>query len=126
VEDVILKVLKPVVHLSIHTFTPVLNGDERSVDIGVLFDPNRKSEYEFCHLFVDCLEQVLPHFKILFNEPYKGTDDGFTTYLRTKFPDEEYLGIEIEVNQKYLGTEKWEIIAAGLRDVLLDLLYRSE
>lgn len=126
VEDVISKVSKPVLHLSIHTFTPVLDGKTRTVDVGILFDPVRKSESEFCQQFMDGLEQIFPYLVIKFNEPYKGTDDGFTTYLRTKFNDSEYLGIEIEVNQKYLRTEKWELISFGLRDVLFDLLYETE
>jgi hypothetical protein len=68
------------------------------------------------------LEQNLPSFVTKFNEPYKGTDDGFTTYLRQKFRDTEYLGIEVEVNQKYLNTEKWELIAIGLKDSLLEVI----
>lgn len=125
VEDLVTKASKPVLHLSIHTFTPVLEDQVRTVDIGLLFDPSRKSESEFCSLLMDGLEQLLPFLSIQFNEPYKGTDDGFTTYLRTKFTDADYLGIEIEVNQKYLGTEKWELISVGLRDVLFDVLYDS-
>ncbi|HZI25413.1 MAG TPA: N-formylglutamate amidohydrolase, partial [Chryseolinea sp.] len=109
-----------------HTFTPVLNNQIRTVDIGILFDPNRKAESEFCRKLFDGLEQSLPYLSIKLNEPYKGTDDGFTTYLRTKFYDDEYLGIEIEVNQKYLGTEKWEMIAIGLKEILFELLYESD
>ena len=123
VEDVIAKVSKPALHLSIHSFTPVLNGDTRNVDVGILFDPDRKGESDFCKQLFDGLEQTLPFLVIKFNEPYKGTDDGFTTYLRTKFSDDEYLGIEIEVNQKFLGTEKWEMIVMGLKEVLFDILY---
>lgn len=126
VEDVISKSSKPVLHLSIHTFTPVLNEKERTVDLGLLFDPNRKSELELCGRLMDGLEQLLPYLKIEFNEPYKGTDDGFTTYLRTKFADQDYLGIEIEINQKFLGTEKWELISVGLKEVLFNLLYEGE
>jgi len=126
VEDVIAKVSKPALHLSIHSFTPVLNGDTRNVDIGILFDPDRKGESDFCKQLFDGLEQALPFLVIKFNEPYKGTDDGFTTYLRTKFSDDEYLGIEIEVNQKYLGTEQWEMIAMGLKEVLFDILYDEQ
>ena len=126
VEDVIAKVSKPALHLSIHSFTPVLNGDTRNVDIGILFDPDRKGESDFCKQLFDGLEQTLPFLVIKFNEPYKGTDDGFTTYLRTKFSDDEYLGIEIEVNQKYLGTEQWEMIAMGLKEVLFDILYDEQ
>jgi len=126
VEDVILKVSKPALHLSIHSFTPVLNGEIRNVDVGILFDPDRKGESGFCKQLFDGLEQALPFLVIKFNEPYKGTDDGFTTYLRTKFSDDEYLGIEIEVNQKYLGTEQWEVIAMGLKEVLFDILYDEQ
>ena len=33
------------------------------------------------------------------NQPYKGSSDGLTTYLRNKFETSQYLGIELEVNQ---------------------------
>ncbi|MBK7650759.1 MAG: N-formylglutamate amidohydrolase [Flammeovirgaceae bacterium] len=35
---------KPVLHLSIHSFTPIWNGEERMVDIGILFDPNKNQK----------------------------------------------------------------------------------
>lgn len=126
VEDIISKLSKPVFHLSIHTFTPVLDGNERKVDVGLLFDPDRKSEIDLCGKLLDGLEQMLPFLNIEFNEPYKGTDDGFTTYLRTRFADQDYLGIEIEINQKFIGTEKWELISVGLKEVLFNLLYEAE
>jgi predicted N-formylglutamate amidohydrolase len=118
VEQLIEKLAKPVLHLSIHTFTPILNGTVREVDVGLLFDPARKSESDFCDILRQDLEHNLPSLKIRMNEPYKGTDDGFTTYLRTKFEDSQYLGIELEVNQKYIGTEQWELIAIGLKNSL--------
>src|SRR5690606_16900417 len=37
-----------VIHLSVHTFTPVLNGDFRKADIGLLYDPSRMAEKSFC------------------------------------------------------------------------------
>ena len=122
VEELVSKASKPALHLSIHTFTPVLNGHTRQVDLGLLFDPDRKSESDFCQALLPELEQNLPSFLTRFNEPYKGTDDGFTTYLREKFRDSEYLGIELEINQKYLKTEKWELIAIGLKDSLLEVI----
>jgi len=36
------------------------------------------------------------------NFPYKGCNDGFTSTLRKKFPNDAYLGIELEINQKNL------------------------
>lgn len=122
VEELISKISKPILHLSIHTFTPVLNGETRQVDVGILFDPARKKESALCKRLLQDLEESLPSLCIRLNEPYKGTDDGFTTYLRIKFEDYDYLGIELEINQKYIGTQQWELIAGGLRDVLQDIL----
>jgi predicted N-formylglutamate amidohydrolase len=104
VESAIEHAPKPVLHLSIHSFTPIWNYLERKTDIGILFDPDRKSESVFSQLLRDQLHQHLPEFHIHFNEPYKGTDDGFTTWLRKKYNDTEYTGIEIEVNQKFSAT----------------------
>ncbi|MGE0587730.1 MAG: N-formylglutamate amidohydrolase [Cyclobacteriaceae bacterium] len=92
---------KPVLHLSIHSFTPVLHQVPREVDIGLLFDPARNEESNFCEALKTNLEAAAPELRHRFNEPYLGVDDGFTTYLRTRFPDKEYLGIEIEVNQRF-------------------------
>ena len=101
VESKIKQMEKPVLHLSVHTFTPVFNGEERTVDIGLLFDPMRRNEKLFCEKWRDQLVQIFPDWKITFNEPYKGIDDGFTTHLRTQFSDEQYMGIELEWNQKW-------------------------
>lgn len=125
VEAVISKSSKKVLHLSIHTFTPIWNGTTRRVDLGLLFDPARKSEGEFCEVYRSEIRQRLPSFCIEFNEPYKGIDDGFTTYLRTMFGDEDYIGIEIEINQKYNGKEEWEMISRALSDALIKILDAS-
>jgi predicted N-formylglutamate amidohydrolase len=122
VEHLISKLSKPVLHLSIHSFTPVWNGTAREVDVGLLFDPAREHESDFCSALRAKLKDGLPGLNIRMNEPYKGTDDGFTTYLRTRFEDHEYLGIELEVNQKYIGTAQWEVISVGLKEALLKLL----
>ena len=102
VENEISASPKPVLHLSIHSFTPIWNGESRDVDIGLLFDPDRKSELSFCQLYKIKLCEVLPPYRIQFNKPYLGIDDGFTTYLRTKFKDKDYAGIELEINQKLI------------------------
>jgi len=118
VEELIRKSLKKILHISIHTFTPVWNETTRQVDVGLLFDPSRRSESEFCNLYYPEIKQRLPSLRVEFNEPYKGIDDGFTTYLRTLFGDVEYLGIEIEINQKYLGSDAWEAISKTLYEAL--------
>jgi predicted N-formylglutamate amidohydrolase len=103
---------KPIIHLSIHSFTPVWKGKIRTTDIGLLFDPDRKPELNFCEKLKSNLAGNFPDFTIDWNKPYAGVDDGFTTYLRLKWPEQEYLGIEIEVNQKYAN--QTDLISSGL------------
>lgn len=100
-----------VVHVAVHSFTPAMDGDVRKADIGILFDPKRKSE----KLFADILRSELllqePDLKVLYNSPYPGTSDGLPEHLRKVFPDKCYSGFELEVNQKFYlngNVELWE------------------
>ncbi|WP_421890387.1 N-formylglutamate amidohydrolase [Marinoscillum sp.] len=92
-----------VVHLSVHTFTPVFFGQKREVEIGFLFDTARVAEADFCLTWYEELSRRRPLLVIRNNEPYAGADDGFTTYLRTRFSGAHYLGLELEVSQKFDG-----------------------
>jgi predicted N-formylglutamate amidohydrolase len=103
VEEAISQMNKPIIHISIHTFTPFWEGEARKVDIGLLYDPERKLETDFCIKWKAGLEKLLPEMRVKFNEPYQGIEDGLTTYLRSIYTDSEYLGIEVEINQKYIA-----------------------
>lgn len=107
-----------VLHLSIHSFTPILNGEMRNADIGLLYDPGRKEEKLFCQTFKSRLLQESSDMKIRFNYPYLGKADGFTTYLRRKF-QKNYLGLEIEVNQKFVNND---LLDEGLKMTFLKAL----
>ncbi|MDZ4694968.1 MAG: N-formylglutamate amidohydrolase [Deltaproteobacteria bacterium] len=98
----------PVLHLSIHSFTPRLDGIERNADIGLLFDPTRAGESRFCRELQRKLREQSAPLRIRRNYPYRGTSDGLTTAFRRKFPGNVYLGIEIELNQAWL-TGKTEV-----------------
>lgn len=89
-----------VLHVSVHSFTPKLNGKERHCDIGLLYDSRKLEEKEFCKLFKDKLSKLDSTLNVRYNYPYLGKADGFTTYLRKQFPN-NYLGIELEINQKF-------------------------
>lgn len=91
-----------VIHISVHSFTPVLEGIERKADIGLLYDPATE-EKRFCEAWKNEIMAASPK-KVRFNYPYRGTADGFTTYLRKQFP-RGYNGIELEVNQRLLADE---------------------
>lgn len=93
-----------VLHLSVHSFTPELNGKVREAEIGLLYDAKRAEEKYFCAIWHDELE-VYQQFRVRMNYPYKGSSDGFCTALRMQFK-EKYLGIELEVNQAILSNQK--------------------
>ncbi len=76
-----------VLHLSLHSFAPQLNGEVRNCDIGLLYDPKREAEKQFCREIKLHLKELSPSLKIRYNYPYSGSSDGFTTYLRNRFPE---------------------------------------
>lgn len=90
-----------VIHLSIHSFSPIWKGEKRATDIGILFDDDRSGETAFARRWMRTLKKHLSGLQIDLNKPYLGKDDGFTTCLRTRFSDSQYLGIELEINQQH-------------------------
>ena len=92
-----------VLHLSVHSFTPVLVGQVRRVECGLLYDPARQSERELCAAWKPGINAAYPAWRVRFNNPYRGNADGHTTALRKVFPAGDYVGIEIELNQALLG-----------------------
>ena len=86
-----------VLHLSVHSFTPVLAGEARNCEFGLLYDPKRAGERKFCGEWQALLRRECPSWRTRKNYPYRGTLDGHTTTLRKAFGGKEYLGIEIEM-----------------------------
>jgi predicted N-formylglutamate amidohydrolase len=112
-------------HVAVHTFTPELDGEERKADLGLLYDPKRKYEQEYCKQWKAAINKADKNLVVRFNYPYLGISDGFPTYLRRKFNANQYVGIELEVNQKIAleGGERWQqlqsLLAATLNDLVL-------
>ena len=92
-----------VIHISVHSFVPVLDGTLRNADIGLLYDPGRVLEKNFSSAWKAALQTRNPTLRIRLNYPYLGKADGLTTWLRRQFPGRDYLGIELELNQRLLG-----------------------
>lgn len=113
-----------VIHISVHSFTPVWQGQERAVDLGLLFDPDRPAEVAFCAAWKALLEARLAQMRVRDNEPYKGTDDGHTRLLRTVFPDDVYAGVELEMNQRlfFQGGPVWAELKEALATTLRELI----
>jgi len=109
-----------VIHLSCHSFTNNFDGVVRHTDIGLLYDPARPGERTLCAAWKSALKESAPALDVRRNHPYQGRNDGLTATLRKKFPDEVYLGIELELNQKNLPgpARHW----AALRKLIINSL----
>lgn len=90
-----------VLHLGIHTFTPVYEGRPRTIDVACLDDPRRPLERAFTDGFLRELRIRRPTLRPARNRPYRGWSDGLTTTLRSHFPGDTYLGIELEISQAF-------------------------
>jgi predicted N-formylglutamate amidohydrolase len=113
-----------VLHLSVHSFTPVLAGKRRDVDIGILCDPAREREQALARAWQIAIAAASPELRVRRNQPYRGTSDGFTTALRRVHSAREYLGWELEISQGLLvrrarvPRELEGILLESLREVL--------
>lgn len=100
-----IKSSSAVVHLSVHSFTPRIEGRKRRADIGLLYDPQRSFERVFCRRWKQILRQRYPELHVRLNYPYRGISDGFTAYLRKRYSASRYCGIELEVNQRLMAAD---------------------
>jgi predicted N-formylglutamate amidohydrolase len=109
-----------VLHVSIHPFTPELHGDVRNADVGLLYDPGRANEKQYVNAWQAALRDRRNDLRVRRNYPYLGKADGFTTHLRKRFADEQYAGIELEVNQLWLQKPRaeWRRLQDDLADSL--------
>ena len=92
----------------------------RSADIGLLYDPGRAGEVAFASAWLEALKAADPSLRLRRNYPYLGKSDGVTMSLRRKHPPDRYLGIELEVNQRYVeaGGPEWPKIRRTLVETL--------
>lgn len=109
-----------VVHIASHSFTPELHGKVRTADIGMLYDPRRPGEVAFATDWLDALRRRDPGLRLRRNYPYLGASDGVCQVMRRRYPPEAYVGIELEVNQRYVetGGPAWPAIRRTLLDTL--------
>jgi len=98
-----------VVHISSHSFTPVMSGRARSADVGLLYDPGRCGEVQLCTRWKATLADRAPELRVRRNYPYCGKSAGLTAQMRRCFSADAYVGIELEVNQSVVcaGGRRW-------------------
>ena len=113
-----------VIHVASHSFTPELNGQVRTADIGLLYDPARSGEVAFTSAWLAALARSDSSLRLRRNYPYLGTSDGLTMALRRRHPPERYVGVELEVNQRYVEEDGplWPRIRKTLVETLAQAL----
>jgi predicted N-formylglutamate amidohydrolase len=107
---------KRVLHISFHSFTPQLRGERRRTDVGLLFDPSRAPEVAFCRRWRGAILRRYPDLRVRYNDPYDGTHPSVVASLREQFGARRYVGIQIEVNQKFPrgDARRWRALRAAL------------
>jgi predicted N-formylglutamate amidohydrolase len=115
-----------VLHIASHSFTPELRGVVRRADVAWLYDPRRPAEAAFAARWMAALAARAPGLRLRRNYPYQGHGDGLATLLRSRCSNGRYLGIELEVNQRFVvrGGVAWTALRADLVASLAEALGR--
>lgn len=95
---------RQVLHLSIHTFLPKVKGIMRNAAMSILYDYRRHGEKEVARIWHELLLSQPIRFRVRLNYPYQGRSNGssFAGSLRLAFNEQDYLGLELDVNQALL------------------------
>lgn len=103
-----------VLHISIHSFVERLGGSERRYQLALLYKPARQLE----RAMADRLHRRLTAagYRVRRNNPYSGLDDGFCMRMRAERGAASYLGMEVEMNQRWVRRD------AGSRRFAADLI----
>jgi predicted N-formylglutamate amidohydrolase len=121
VEDAVASAVaagETVLHVSAHSFTPELRGEIRNCDIGFLYDPRTRGEVRFVEAWYAALAAAAPELVLRRNYPYRGVSDALVTHLRRRYGKRGYVGIELEINQKHVGSRGWRALVALLAATL--------
>lgn len=110
-----------ILHVAVHSFTPVLGGETRNADVGLLYDSARRAERSACTRWAELLRERDPTLRVRLNYPYRGAADGLPTWLRRRFPAGAYVGVELEANQAYLASPRRAALARALAETLVGL-----
>ena len=120
-----LKAGHPVLHISVHTFTPMLDGKPRELEVGLLYDPAHGRERVIAKAWKDRMQELAKGWRIRMNQPYKGTSDGHTKALRERFGT-GYAGIELEVRNDLLLHPQASVIVRSAMAISLQELRQAK
>jgi len=97
-----LRVWSYIVHVSVKTFDAKnASGHWRRGDVGLLYDPQRSEEVDWCLDLIDELYETIDELRVRRNHPHRGTKDSLPKSMRTRFSPDVYLGVEITLNRAW-------------------------
>lgn len=117
-----------VIHLSVESFPlttsaqkPLAGKDRkiRRADMGLLYDPSAVDEVDLCLDWIDEMYDEIEMLRVRRNYPQRGTRDGITRAMRAEFTGQNYIGIELMVNQAWAGRE------IAIREEVIDGICRT-
>lgn len=113
-----------VFHVASHSFTPELYGVVRQADVAWLYNPQRPGERLLASHWLAAMARRRPDLKLRRNYPYEGKADGLTSLLRKRHAPDLYIGIELEVNQRFVqqGGPAWANLQADITASLAEML----
>ncbi len=113
-----------VVHIASHSFTPEMGGVVRQADVAWLYDPRRAGERLLASRWRAALSRRRPELKLRRNYPYQGKGDGLTALLRKRHAAGQYIGLELEVNQRFVihGGQAWTALCTDIIEALAKVL----
>lgn len=120
--DAVARLPGQVVHIACHSFTPVLDGQVRTADIGLLYDPGRAAERYWCLGLQAAIVDQLPGLRVRMNYPYRGTSNGLGQQHRRLFGEDKLITLELEVNTALVDDPDWARVRAGLIKAITSLL----
>lgn len=89
-----------VLHISVHSFAPRLRDQVRTNHFGLLYAPARRLERAMADRWDGWLSAA--GFRVRRNYPYSGLEDGFCMRMRAERRPRTYLGMEIEMSQRWV------------------------
>ncbi len=116
-----------VLHVSVHSFTPVLDGAPRRADVGLLYDPGRARERQLCAAWREHMRADAPDLRVRRNYPYSGVQDGLAPALRATRSARRYAVVEVELSQGLVSERAGQRRATALlADLVSAALNRPE
>lgn len=121
VENAIAAAPKPVLHISIGTFSPNEASDISTSNVSLFIDAARELERTTAARLIKSVEQSFENLQLKKEEVKAESHDSFVSYLRTRFLADEYIGIEVKINQHKSIEGQLTVIAQALQNALLAL-----